>query len=79
MQVQTFYNDLLPNTQAMVNAASGGAINNKTPEEAYELIEVMASKNYMKPSDRSFLRKAMGVHEVDGFTTLLAQLASIQK
>ncbi|XXG59006.1 hypothetical protein AAC387_Pa04g1169 [Persea americana] len=79
MQVQTFYNGLLPNTQAMVDAASGGAINNKTPEEAYDLIKVMASNNYMKASDRSFPKKSMGVHEVDSFTALLAQLASIKK
>ncbi|KAJ8617556.1 hypothetical protein MRB53_013742 [Persea americana] len=79
MQVQTFYNGLLPNTQAMVDAASGGAINNKTLEEAYDLIKVMASNNYMKASDRSFPRKSVGVHEVDGFTALSAQLASIQK
>ncbi|XXG59005.1 hypothetical protein AAC387_Pa04g1169 [Persea americana] len=63
----------------MVDAASGGAINNKTPEEAYDLIKVMASNNYMKASDRSFPKKSMGVHEVDSFTALLAQLASIKK
>ena len=79
MRVQTFYNGLLPNTQAMVDAASGGAINNKTLEEAYDLIKVMASNNYMKASDRSFPKKSVGVHEVDSFTALLAQLASIKK
>ncbi|KAL5557920.1 hypothetical protein UlMin_034131 [Ulmus minor] len=33
MQVQTFYNGLLSNTQTMVDAASGGAFFNKSPEE----------------------------------------------
>lgn len=79
MQVQTFYNGLLSNTQAMVDAASESAINNNTPEEAYDLIEVMASNNYMKPSDRNFPRKAVGVHEEDAFTALSAQLATVKK
>src|SRR5436190_21384129 len=46
MLVQTFYNGLSMNTQLIVDAASGRAINNKTPEEAYDLIEVMASNTY---------------------------------
>ncbi|XP_031288154.1 uncharacterized protein LOC116146838 [Pistacia vera] len=78
-QVQTFYNGLMPNIQAMVDAASGGALNNKTLEEAYNLIEVMASNNYMRPSERNSTRKAVGVHEVDGYTALAAQFSTIQK
>ncbi|XP_031282977.1 uncharacterized protein LOC116141632 [Pistacia vera] len=65
-QVQTFYNGLLPNIQVMIDAANGGALNNKTLEEAYILIEVMASNNYMRPSMRNSTKKAAGVHEVDG-------------
>lgn len=65
--------------QVMVDAASGGGLNNKTLEEAYKLIEVMASKNYMRPLDRKFPRKVAGVHEVDGYTTLSTQLIAIQK
>ena len=79
LQVQTFYNGLIPNTQVMVDAASGGALNNKTPEEAYNLIEVMASNNYMKSSDRNASRRVAGVHEIDNYTALSAQLAAIQK
>ena len=37
----------------MVDAASGGALFNKTPEEGYELIEVMASNNLLKSTDRN--------------------------
>ena len=33
MQVQTFYSGLHPNIQTMMDAASGGAIMNKTPKE----------------------------------------------
>ncbi|XP_031283214.1 uncharacterized protein LOC116141879 [Pistacia vera] len=70
LQLQTFYNRLLPNIQVMIDAASGGGLNNKTPEDAYKLIEVMASNNYMRLLERNVPRRVAGVHEVDGYTTL---------
>ncbi|KAL5570177.1 hypothetical protein UlMin_026752 [Ulmus minor] len=75
MQVQTFYNGLLPNTQTMVDAASGGAMFNKTPEEGYELIEVMASNNFLKSTDRNAQKRTAGVHDIDAFNKLAAQVA----
>ncbi|KAL5575372.1 hypothetical protein UlMin_017071 [Ulmus minor] len=75
MQVQTFYNGLLPNTQTMVDTASGGAIFNKTPEEGYELIEVMASNNFLKSTDRNAQKRTAGVHDLDAFNKLAAQVA----
>ncbi|KAL5567270.1 hypothetical protein UlMin_030434 [Ulmus minor] len=74
MQVQTFYNGLLSNTQTMVDAASGGAFFNKSPEEGYELIEVMASNNFMK-SERNSQKRTAGVHDIDAFNKLAAQIA----
>src|SRR5438270_3491828 len=56
MLVQLFYNGLPTNTQLNVDAASGGAINNKTPDEAYDLLEVMANNNYLK-NDRCLTQK----------------------
>jgi len=53
VQVQTFYNGSLPNTQEMIDAASGGSLNNKTLEEAEELIETLASNHYAKNRDRT--------------------------
>ncbi|KAL5575516.1 hypothetical protein UlMin_017215 [Ulmus minor] len=74
MQVQTFYNGLLSNTQTMVDAASGGAFFNKSPKEGYELIEVMASNNFMK-SERSVQKRPAGLHDLDAFNKLAAQVA----
>ncbi|KAL5573280.1 hypothetical protein UlMin_022877 [Ulmus minor] len=74
MQVQTFYNGLLSNTQTMVDAASGGAFFNKSPEDGYELIEVMASNNFMK-SERNSQKRTAGVHDIDAFNKLAAQIA----
>ena len=75
MQVQTFYNGLLPKTQTMVDAASGGAFFNKTPEDGYELIEVMASNNFLKSTDRNSQKRTAGVHDIDAFNKLAAQIA----
>ena len=77
-QVQTFYNGLLPNIQTMVDVAAGGALNNKTPEDAYELLELMANNNYQRPNERAMPKRTMGLHEVDAFDTLSAQIAPCQ-
>src|SRR4051812_9373912 len=77
VQVQTFYNGSLPNTQETIDAASGGSLNNKTLEEAEELIETLASNHYAKNRDRS--RKQAGVYEVDQSTAFAAQMTAIQQ
>ncbi|KAG8481482.1 hypothetical protein CXB51_026348 [Gossypium anomalum] len=46
LQVQMFYNGVNPSTRQIIDAAAGGTINNKTPEEAYEFIEEMSLNNY---------------------------------
>src|SRR4051812_40571480 len=76
MLVQTFYNGLSTNTQLNIDAASGGAINNKTPDEAYDLLEVMAN-NYLK-NDRNIMKKP-DVMEVDEVTALKAQIADMDR
>ena len=59
----------------MVDAASGGALVNKTSEKAYELIEVMASNNFMKPIDRSAQRRTADIHDIDSFNNFASQVA----
>lgn len=61
----------------MVDAASGGSINNETSEEAYELMETLDSENYTKHSDR--IQKLAGVFEVDQSTAFAAQMSTIQQ
>lgn len=70
--VQTFYNGLVLLTGTLVNAAANGTLMGKTPDEAYDLLEEMATNAFQWPIDRSTPRKALGVHEVDAFTLLLA-------
>ncbi|KAL5564369.1 hypothetical protein UlMin_027533 [Ulmus minor] len=54
---------------------SGGAFFNKTPEDGYELKEVMASKNFLKSMDRNAQKRTNGVHNIDAFHNLAAQVA----
>ena len=74
MQVQTFYNSLHPNTQTMVDAASGGAFINKRLEEGYQIIEVMSSNNFLNSTDRNAQKKIVSVHDIDAFNNLAAQV-----
>ncbi|XP_024022201.1 uncharacterized protein LOC112091842 [Morus notabilis] len=57
----------------------GGALMKKTEDEAYELLEDMATNNYQWPSERSIPKKIAGLHEIDAITNLTAQIASLSK
>ncbi|KAJ9535703.1 hypothetical protein OSB04_un001141 [Centaurea solstitialis] len=79
--IQYFYEGLLPLERKMMDAASGGAIVNKTPTEAKALINTMAenSKQFGARSDTS--RGAREVHvksletKISDLTNLVKQLA----
>ena len=73
--MKTFYDGLIPNTQTMVDAASGGAFFNKTLEDGDELIELMASNNFLKSTDRNAQKRTTGVHDIDACNKLAAQVA----
>ena len=61
----------------MIDAASGGSVNDKTVKDVYELIETLASNNYARNTERT--RKTAGVFEVDQATAFAAQMSSIQQ
>ncbi|XP_042446361.1 uncharacterized protein LOC122031303 [Zingiber officinale] len=58
--IQYFYEGLLLMDRSMIDAASGGALVNKTPNDAREFIETMAA-NYQQFGTRPMV--ARGVHE----------------
>ena len=63
----------------IIDAASGGALMGRERDEAYELLEEMASNSYQWQSDRAMPRKAAGVHEIDAISAIHAQLALLTK
>lgn len=79
LQVQKFYNGLTNSTRNMIDAAAGGTVMRKTPEEAYELFEEMASNSCQWATDRSVMRRLAGVHNVDAITSLAVQIEALSK
>ncbi|KAG9458341.1 hypothetical protein H6P81_002849 [Aristolochia fimbriata] len=61
----------------MIDAAAGGSINKKTPEEVYELIEEMTANMYSYPMERS-CKKPAGIYKLDSSTATQAQLEALQ-
>ncbi|XP_073120512.1 uncharacterized protein [Henckelia pumila] len=79
IQVQIFYNGLFFANRSTIDATSGGTIMRKTPEEAYELLEDIASHTYQWQSDRNIPKRPAGVHQIDEFTTIFALLEGLNK
>ncbi|KAG9444943.1 hypothetical protein H6P81_016283 [Aristolochia fimbriata] len=77
-QIEIFYNGLNINTRSMIDAAAGGSINKKTPEEVYELIEEMIANMYSYPMERS-VKKPAGIYKLDSSTATQAQLEALQR
>ena len=51
----------------------------KSTNKAYDLIEEMAANNYQWPSERTMLKRSVGIHGIEAFTTLNAKVDSIYK
>ncbi|KAG8483835.1 hypothetical protein CXB51_023321 [Gossypium anomalum] len=79
LQVQTFYNGVNPSTRQIIDAAAGGTINNKTPEEAYEFIEEMSLNNYQWQVMRTKPTKTAGVYNIDSVNMLTNQVELLNK
>ncbi|KAK8935660.1 hypothetical protein KSP39_PZI013348 [Platanthera zijinensis] len=79
LQIQTFYNGLNPATRQMIDAASGGTLNNKTPEAAQQLIEEMAMNSYQWTTVRPKPTKPAGMYEVDAVTALAIQVEKLHQ
>ncbi|KAG8501049.1 hypothetical protein CXB51_003148 [Gossypium anomalum] len=78
IQLETFYNGLNTQTRMVVDASANGAILSKSYNEAYEIIERIASNSYQWPTNRATSgRRVAGIHEVDAFTSLASQVSSI--
>ncbi|KAI4305293.1 hypothetical protein L6164_028665 [Bauhinia variegata] len=58
-QGEIFYQGYLVESQILIDAACGGSISNKSPEEAYELLELLASNHQQTAGDRDSRRGYM--------------------
>ncbi|XP_075481081.1 uncharacterized protein LOC142521777 [Primulina tabacum] len=77
VQIELFYNGLNGQTRGTVDAAAGGTIFVKSPEQAYDLLEQMTINSYQWPSERSGVKRTAGVYAVDPITSLTAQVFAL--
>ncbi|XP_022864267.1 uncharacterized protein LOC111384238 [Olea europaea var. sylvestris] len=61
----------------MIDAAAGGILMAKTENDAYALLDDIATNNCQWPSERLSVKKVAGLHEVDPITALAAQVTSL--
>ena len=60
MQVHTIYNGLSDSTRTIIDASTGGALMKKTTDQAYGILEDMATNSNQWPRDRLIPRKVVG-------------------
>ncbi|XP_027165399.1 uncharacterized protein LOC113765424 [Coffea eugenioides] len=77
--VQTFYNGLSFSTKTTIDAAAGGALMGKSPQEAQSLIEEMAANNYQWANERGNPRRHADMIEMDTLNMLGAQMNNVVK
>ena len=57
-----------------IDAIAQGSFMSKTPEDAYNLLETMASNNYQWHGDQSAPKKVVGLHKVDSWNLFNAKI-----
>ncbi|XP_062114589.1 uncharacterized protein LOC133825695 [Humulus lupulus] len=78
IQMETFYNGLNAASRMVLDASTNGAILSKSYNEAFKILERIASNNYQWSNTRApTSRKVAGVLEVDALTALTGQMASM--
>ena len=62
-----------------IDATTQGSFMSKTLEDAYNLLETMASNNYQWHGEWSAPKKVAGMHEVDSWNLLNAKIDMLTK
>ncbi|XP_039118483.1 uncharacterized protein LOC120254446 [Dioscorea cayenensis subsp. rotundata] len=78
MRIKMLCNGLNYATGQLIDAAAGGSLSSKTPEDAEILIEIMAS-NECHWSTRQKPPKAAGIYEINDNTELAAKVEALTK
>ena len=77
--MQNFYQGLSESLQITIDATVQGSFMSQTPDDAYALLEKIASNNYQWHGERNQPRKVVGVHEIDSLSIVNAKLDSLIK
>ncbi|KAI5323578.1 hypothetical protein L3X38_032650 [Prunus dulcis] len=76
MQMHFFYEGFTTANKRMVDFACGGALMERTPQEAFDQFDLLANNNQQWGSEWT---KKVGVHEVDTNTAVATQISSLEK
>jgi len=78
LEIEFFYKGLVQSTRNMIDAAARGSLMVKTTNDAYALLDEIASNSYQWGSDRATAKKA-DIYEVEALTAIQAQIAALSK
>ena len=79
MQVHTFYNGLSDSTRIVIDASTGGTLKKKTTDQAYGILEDMATNSNQWPRDRMIPRKAVGGADTEVLSNMVNHVAHLTK
>ena len=77
--MQTFYKGLSSQTRAYVDSAAGGGIMNKTLDQAFDLIESMASHDFSWTNERVVQPQGPGMYQVSTTDAVAAQVEVLNR
>ena len=79
MQVHTLYNDLSDYTKTIIDASARGTLMNETTDQAYGILQDMATNSNQWPRDKMIPRKAMGGADTEVLSNLVNNVAQLTK
>ena len=77
--MDTLYSGLSDSNRTVIDASTGGALMKKTTDQAYGILEDMATNSNQWPKDRVVVRKTVGGMNVDVFNNLSSQVSLLTK
>ena len=79
MQVHTFYNGLSDSSRIVIDASKGVALMKKTTDQAYGILEDMATNRKQWPRERMIPKKAMGGADTEVLSNLVNHVSQLTK
>jgi hypothetical protein len=79
LEIKFFYKGFVQSARNMIDAAAGGSLMAKTRDDAYALLDEIASNSYQWGSDQTNPKKTADIYEVEVLTALQAQIATLSK
>ena len=77
--MHTFYNGLRDSTRIIIDASTGGALMNKTTDQAYEILEDATTNSNQWPRDRSAPRKSLAGADTEVLSNLVNHVTQLTK